>query len=454
VSSLLLGVGAALAFSLGSGTNVNTPSLPGGDAPPNPHDNTPSSFDFLFHSDPHDNDTILPAHHISTLSSRAPSSLPPPFADVNWRDYNIPFTPPIQLPNPNTTSTTTHRLIPGTDFEWLCAMDGAFQGNTKAEGYRNAGAAFICHNFAQKETWFAANSLLTKNSNSAPVSEAEATLMQLEFLVSHKAKSALFIHDNFDMHGFISGIRESRKKGARYDILKQKIIDLLGKFDVIWCIHVHSHQGAKNLAENTAADQLAGLMRKKPSFISLPPTKFDSSISTKQNIIKALDGKLPGNDPLLLDMNFPFLSNDREFRCELCGCPSHCQSHCFLRTQNPKRSTYTKIKPARKAAFCESFADPENIDWNTAPTKLDNHSFVLFISTMCALATRPDSILQAWDALLKLREHYYYSIVRRCLIRKRPHPLSSVDDPNPDANFSTKLAEATARKLHSFAKIE
>lgn len=220
--------------------NVNTSSAPGRNA--SPDDNIPSSLDLLLHLDSDQNDTILPAHRISSTALREPPSLPPPFADINWRDYNIPFSPPIQLANPNIASTT-HRPVPGVDFEWLCAVDGAFQANSKAEGYRNAGAAFICHDLTKKETWFAANSLTTKNSNSAPVAEAEATLMQLEFLVSRKAKSAFIIHDNFDMHGFISGLRESKKKGARYDSIKQKIVELLGKFDVIWCAHVHKAHG-------------------------------------------------------------------------------------------------------------------------------------------------------------------------------------------------------------------
>ena len=283
---------------------------------------------------------ILPAHRIPASATRQPSTLPPPYCDINWRDYNIPYAPPIQLTNPN--SVPTQRLTPSVDFEWICAIDGAYQGNSKSDGYRNSGAAFICHDLLKKNSWMAAKTLLPKASNSAPVSEAEGTLLALQFLVSQKARSALFIHDNFDMHGFICGIRESKKKGSRYDLIKHQIFDLLGKLDIVWCVHVHSHQGAKNLAENTAADQLACLLRKKPGLLDLPPTKFDHNLSTKQNLINAFNATcesgscshlLSSNDAALAEMNFPFLSEYHGSICDLCGCPSHPQSTCFFRTQ-------------------------------------------------------------------------------------------------------------------------
>ena len=401
-----------------------------------------------------------PTHHIPATASHAPSSLPIPFPDVEWQNFGLRHVTAPPVPNPNLQRHPGLAPRYNVDYQWICAMDGSFQGQFRAEGYRNAGTGCICHNLVTKETWFAAKTLPTKNQNSAPVAEAEATLQMLQFITDQGGSSALFIHDAFDMHGYMVGLRESKKKGSHYEQLKEQIKALLGRMDTVWCSHVHSHQGSRNLAENTAADQLASLLRTIPNLSSLPFTKFNPSLSTEDNIIAGFKktygssfNLLKKGDACLRNMNFPFLSTNHPPACDSCGCPSHTSNTCFMRTSDAKQSILTRIKPVRKAAFSDAFSNPESIDWQSAPTKLDDHSFVLFMSTMFALCTRAATILQAWHALLQLCRHYYYSVTRRCLIRKQLRAISSIDDPNPDANFTIKAAEASAHRLHSFAKI-
>jgi hypothetical protein len=233
-----------------------------------------------------------------------------------------------------------------------------------------------------------------------------------------------------------------------------RVVSLLGRMDAAYCSHVRSHQQG-GLAENAAADQLAALWMKHPQMTDLHPTKLDPTIPFKQSIIQSLHiscgaaWRFFDESSLPLD-TMPLLPSSRQ--CENCGCPSHHTSQCFMIRKHPSMSSYTREKPIRRAAFCESFLHPEDIDWDAAPAVMDDHTFVQFLGTMFSLATRSETILQAYKGLILLCEHYYFSPLRSKLLKKKIQVRPDSDGPCLD-NEKLHESEELAKKLHMFAKI-
>jgi hypothetical protein len=116
-------------------------------------------------------------------------------------------------------------------------------------------------------------------------------------------------------------------------------------------------------------------------------------------------------------------------------------------------SPFTKEKPVRKAGFCESFAHPENIDWNSAPSVMHDHMFIHFLGTMFSLALKPESLLYAYHGLISLSEHFYFSPLRSKLVKKKHQIHSDSAGPCLDEDVTRQQFEEEARKLHTFARI-
>jgi len=255
------------------------------------------------------------------------------------------------------------------------------------------------------------------------------------------------------MHSFICNKSKSRKKCSRYARLKETIVSLLSRMDAVYGCHVRSHAGERGLAENEAADQLASLFMKHPQLGELPPTKLCHELSTATSILNRFRDMLPGfrifTESDLPIQPMPTLPSLRQ--CDLCGCPSHVETHCFINRHKISMSSFTREKPTKKPAFCESFIRPEDIDWDEAPNVLDDHTYVQFLGTMFALGTKTSTILQAWSSMLTLSDHYYFAPLRNRLVRKKLRPVADADGPCLDEPFSPFELEAT--RLHTFARI-
>jgi hypothetical protein len=149
-----------------------------------------------------------------------PQALHAPAHDFDWNDFGLKFVQAPPLPHPDAHPSIA-RMRYGTDFQAVLVVDGSFQGNKTAAGYQQAGCGFICHLLNRNETWISAQHLhKSKGNNSAPVAEAESTVLGLNFLLEHNISRALIVHDNFDMHAFITNKNRSAKKCSRYARLK------------------------------------------------------------------------------------------------------------------------------------------------------------------------------------------------------------------------------------------
>ena len=387
------------------------------------------------------------------LASEPPGELRPPFSDVDWRGMGLRYSHPQPIINPN-MSVDTLRINYGANFQAIICPDGAFQGNREAVNYLHAGCGFICHIFVTRETWVSARHLpKAVGNNSAPVSEAEGTVSSLEFLLSKGITRALVVHDNYDMHSFICNKSTSKKKCSRYARLKERIVSLLARMDVVYGCHVRSHAGSQGLAENEAADQLASLFMKYSQLGELPPTKLDHQFPTARTIMNQILAQFPGFS-LFTASTIPIQPMPvlpAPCQCESCGCPSHHKSTCFLLRHKPSMSSFTREKPARKPAFCESFLCPEDIDWNEAPNVMDDHTFVQFLGTMFSLCTKPASVTAAWMCIVQLAHFYFFSPFRNKLVKKKPEITRESDGPCVDEQFAAFEVEAS--RMHTFARI-
>jgi ribonuclease HI len=387
-------------------------------------------------------------------ASEAPNNLRPPFADVDWSAIGLSYVAPSLLTNPPQSQL---QAIVGQDYQAIICPDGSYIGTKGHQYYGHSGCGFICHILSRNETWVAAKTLpSTLANNSAPVAEAEATLMALEFLLSQGITKALVIHDNSDMHLFICNMSKSKKKCSRYAKLKDRVVAHLGKFDKIFGCHVRSHQGREGLPENDAADQLANLLTRWPQLIELPPTKLSPDVNTSLSIWNAFNDRFNNHFALFNQHSLPLrplpvLSNTP--LCERCGCPSHTERECFLNRSKLFTSSFTKIKPVRKTAFNESFANPESIDWDEAPSLLSDHVALHFMGSMFSLSLNVESHLDAWDALMMLPELYFHLPARNKLVKKKPKVHHDSVGPCFDERADLRTSELEAKKLHTFANI-
>jgi ribonuclease HI len=384
-----------------------------------------------------------------------PNDLKPPFSDIDWSAIGLAYVAPTALIDP--LQTQKLQAIAGHDYQAIICPDGSYIGTKGHHDYGRSGCGFICHILSCNETWVAAKHLPSSlTNNSAPVAEAEATLMALEFLLSKGITKALVIHDNNDMHLFICNMSKSKKKCSRYARLKDRIVALLGRFDSVFGSHVRSHQGREGLPENEAADQLANLLTRWPQLIELPPTKLHPGINTSLSILNAFnsyfDNKFGLFDQHTLPLRpLPVLSEVP--RCEQCGCPSHNGSECFLNRSKLFQSSFTRIKPARKTAFHESFSHPESINWDEAPSVLSDHVALHFMGSMFSLSLKVESTLEAWDALMTLSERYFHLPLRNKLVKKKPQVHHDSVGPCFDDRADLRASELEAKKLHTFANI-
>jgi ribonuclease HI len=382
----------------------------------------------------------------------APQSLHAPVHDFNWNDIGLKFVQSPPLNNPDLNPSIA-RLRYGTDFQAILVVDGSYQGNKSAGGYRQAGCGFICHLLNSNETWISARHLPTSlSNNSAPVAEAEATVMGLNFILERSISRALIIHDNFDMHAFITNKHRSANKCSRYAKLKLKVIQLLNKMNAVYCCHVRSHQSHNGLAENETADELAQFFMKNPQLPDLAPTHLCQTSELKSIPDSLLP--LPGFNIRASELKFsppPLLPSTNQ--CDICGCPSHHASGCFMHRSKPCMSPFTVEKPIKTVGFCEGFMDPDNINWDDAPGVMHDHMFVQFMGTMFSLALKPETLFSAYLGLTSLSEHYYFSPLRSKLLKKK-HPVKR-DSVGPclDENVIRQQFEEEARKLHTFARI-
>jgi hypothetical protein len=165
-----------------------------------------------------------PASCAPRAASEPPPSIQAPFQDINWSEIGLQYVPSLPIANPHIGSGPPPNRH-STDFQAVIVVDGSYQGNKNAERFQQAGCAFICHLLDRNETWIAAKHLpKSTGNNSAPVSEAEATLLASEFLVDKGISRALFVHDNYDMHSFICNKSRSAKRCSRYAKLKDRVV--------------------------------------------------------------------------------------------------------------------------------------------------------------------------------------------------------------------------------------
>ncbi len=414
---------------------------------------------------PRNDDMFSPAPNLSSAqpintqqAPRAamipPQALQAPIHDFNWNEIGLRYSAAPPISNPDLNSSTV-KVRCGTDFQAVLVVDGSYQGNKNAPLYQQAGCGFICHLLDRNETWIAAQHLSkSKSNNSAPVAEAEATVMGLNFLRQKSISRALIIHDNFDMHAFIANKSRSTKKCSRYAKLKENIISLLSKFDAIYGCHVRSHQSSSNgLAENEAADELAQTFMRNPHLPILTPTQLRQNSSISSTIIDSFQQ----SSRLTIDpssFNFhPMPLIPSVAQCDVCGCPSHQGSGCFMHRSNPCMSPFTREKPVRPTGFCEGFLYPDAIDWDNAPSVMNDHMFVHFLGTMFSLALKPETLLSAYNGLISLSEHFYFSPLRSKLCKKKHRIRQDAAGPCLDDDVIRHQFEEEARKLHTFARI-
>ncbi len=402
---------------------------------------------------------LLPAQPIDTQHALRAAMMPPqtlqaPVHDFNWNEIGLRYAlaPPISNPDLNQSIA---KVRFGTDFQAVLVVDGSYQGNKNAPLYQQAGCGFICHLLDRNETWIAAQHLpKSKSNNSAPVAEAEATVMGLNFLRQKSISRALIIHDNFDMHAFILNKHRSTKKCSRYAKLKEIVISLLSKFDAIYGCHVRSHQSASNgLAENEAADELAQIFMRNPHLPNLIPTKLHQNLSISSTILDSLQtsSRLNIDASTLNFQPMPLIPSAAQ--CDVCGCPSHQGSGCFMHRSKPCMSPFTREKPVRPTGFCEGFLHPDAIAWDNAPTVMNDHMFVHFLGTMFSLALKSETLLSAYNGLVSLSEHYYFSPLRSKLCKKKHRIRQDAAGPCLDDDVLRHQFEEEARKLHTFARI-
>jgi ribonuclease HI len=239
--------------------------------------------------------------------------------DFDWREHGLRFVPPPPLPNPNISKTIPN--IQFNEFDGIIIIDGSFQGIRQAEHYRSGGAAFIIHVFETKSTYFGGKHLnQSQTDNSAPVSEAEATLLAFKSANTLKLKNPLCIHDNQDMTNFLIGKSSSSRHGNRYAQLKDQIKHAASKFNTISCSHIYSHERhGIHLDENKAVDLLAIFFRKNIN-LSIDICRLDTDINDKLRRIF----------PNATDFPFiacPLMSSG--IKCAKCGSPLAC-SEIFL----------------------------------------------------------------------------------------------------------------------------
>lgn len=389
-------------------------------------------------------------------ASEAPLNVGVPFQNLDWAEIGLRYIPSLPIANPQIDSGNPP-IRHGTDFQAIIAVDGSYQSSKTASTFQQGGCAFICHLLETKETWIAARHLPKSTANnSAPVSEAEGSLLALDFLLLKNVTRALIIHDNFDMHSFMSNKSTSAKKCSRYARLKDNIVDRLGKIDAMHCCHVRSHQGVNGLAENEAADQLASLWMTFPQLRDLNPTLLRPNISIKKAIVDSLIQSYGPSFGCFTETNFPveqLPTLPSSYQCDFCGCPSHGDRSCFMHKHRPSMSSYTREKPIKRAAFCESFLQPSTINWDEAPAVMSDHNYVQFLGTMFSLTNRSETILEAYHGLLSLKDNYYYNPIRHKLEKKKPDSKLDCDGPNLDSDPQLHAFEDEARKLHTFAKI-
>ena len=389
------------------------------------------------------------------LATEAPVSLQLPFQDVRWNEIGLRFVPPQPILNPN----ISHRAIKikyGTDFQAILCPDGSYQGNKTSQQYNQGGCGFICHIFQTNETWISARTLpKTDPNNSAPVSEAEATLMGLQFLAAKKITRVLIVHDNYDMHAFIMNKNRSKKKCSRYAGLKDRIVALMSKMDAVYGCHVRSHQ-KDGLAENEAADELASLVMRIPQLQEISPMLIPSVPNIAVPIVNMFIEKYGRRWSWFTAESFPIKSMPTlpaPSQCTECGCPSHKSHACFLTRHPPSMSAFPREKPARPAGFCDSFLDPSSVEWDDAPNIIDDHTFIQFMGTMFSLLINPSMASAAWDCLMSLSNHYYFNPMRSKLLRKKPKPHHDTDGICYDRDVQLHASEEEAKRLHTFASI-
>ena len=368
-------------------------------------------------------------------------------------DYVVP---PQPILNPNIDRRNV-KIKFGTDFQAILCTDGAYQGNKNSQHYNQGGCGFICHIFQTNETWIAARTLpKTDPNNSAPVSEAEGTLMGLQFLATKKISRALIVHDNYDMHSFIMNKSRSKKKCSRYAGLKDRIVTIMGKMDAVYGCHVRSHQKENGLAENEAADELASLLMRIPQLQEIAPMLLPSVPNIATPIINMFVEKYGNRWSWFTAESFPIKTMPTlpaPSQCTECGCPSHKSSACFLFRNHPSMSAFPREKPVRPAGFCDSFLDPASIDWDEAPNMIDDYTFVQFMGTMFSLLINPAKTSEAWECLIALSDHYYFNPMRSKLFRKKPKPHQDSDGICYDRNSLLHSSEEEAKRLHTFASI-
>jgi ribonuclease HI len=388
-----------------------------------------------------------------------PIDLRPPFLDVDWSAIRLSYAAPPPLVNPPQPQQL--QVTVGSDYQAIICPDGSYIGTKSHANYGRAGCGFICHILTSNETWVAAKHLpASLLNNSAPVAEAEATLMALNFILSKGITKALVIHDNNDMHLFICNMSKSKKKCSRYAKLKSQIVALLGRFDTVFGCHVRSHQGKEGLPENEAADRLANLFTNWPQLVELPPTRLLPDANTSSTIFNALNHRFNNRfNPLtaIFDQHslplppLPVLSTTP--LCEQCGCPSHTGRECFRNRSRLFMSSFCRIKPTRKTAFHESFSNPGSIEWDEAPPVLSDHVALHFMGSMFSLSLNAETHIEAWNALMALPKHYFYYPPRSKLIKKKPKVHHDSVGPCFDERADLRASELEAKKLHTFANI-
>jgi ribonuclease HI len=404
-----------------------------------------------------------PAHQVTSLqipraSIEPPPSLLPPFSEFQWHEIGLRYVPPQPILNPYLDSSNRIKIRFGTDFQAILCTDGSYQGNKSSHLYNQGGCGFICHLLQANETWVAARTLPKSDpNNSAPVAEAEGTVMGLEFLASKNISRALIIHDNYVIHAFICNKSKSKKKCSRYAKLKDRIVLLMSNMEAAYGCHVRSHQtGDNGLAENEIADQLASLFMKFPQLDTLSPMLLPSVGNITVSIINAFKVKYGHSWNIFTSDTFPIKASPclpAATRCDDCGCPSHRTAACFMRRHAPSMSAFPREKPKRLPGFCESFLDPSSINWDNAPNVMDDFTFVMFLGTMFSLLVQESHVISAWDALISLSEYYYFSPHRSKLVKKKPKINQDSDGPCFDPNIQLHSAEKEAKRLHTFATI-
>ena len=399
-----------------------------------------------------------PSAHAPRSATEPPHVLHPPFQDVRWNEIGLRFVPPQPILNPNVDRNTI-KIRFGTDFQAILCPDGSYQGNKQSPHYNQGGCGFICHIFHSRETWIAAKTLPKSDpNNSAPVSEAESTLMGFQFLASKNITRALIVHDNFDMHAFIMNKSRSKKKCSRYANLKDRIVEIMSKMDAVYGCHVRSHQGpnGNGLAENEAADQLASLFMRIPQLEVIAPMLISSVQNVAVPIIQMFKNKFGQTWSWFTEESFPIKSMPTlpaSSQCEECGCPSHKTVSCFLLRSPPNKSAFPREKPARRPGFSESFLDPSSIDWDEAPAVLNDHAFVQFMGTMFSLLIQPSTAAAAWGALMTLSAIYFFNPLRSKLVKKKPKPHHDADGLCVDRDTLLCASEEESKRLHTFASI-